>query len=258
MPKTVKKSARKRVGAKFDRDPFSEREAGKYDNPIASRVFILEKLEEAGTSVQLDELFMLLKLRDAEQYEALGRRLIAMSRDGQLISNRKGAFGLPSHMDLKPGKVIGKKDGYGFFEPEDGSEDIYLSAKEMARLFDGDRVMVRVTGIDSRGRKEGSVVDILERRHAEIVGRYYEESGFGLVVPDSKRIPHELIIPDKYRLGATDGQFVVARITDYPSKHRKALAEVTEILGDVATPGIEIDIALRSFEIPHLWTNTTK
>ena len=75
MPKPVKKSARKRVGAKFDRDPFSEREAGKYDNPIASREFILEKLEEAGTPVQLDELFMLLKLRDAEQYEALGRRL---------------------------------------------------------------------------------------------------------------------------------------------------------------------------------------
>ena len=258
MPQPVEKSTRKRGGAEPDRDPFSEREMVKYDKPIASREFILEKLEEAGTPVQLDELFMLLKLRDTDQHEALRRRLIAMSRDGQLISNRKGAFGLPSHMDLKPGKVIGKKDGYGFFEPEDGSEDVYLSAKEMARLFDGDRVMVRVTGIDSRGRQGGSVVDILERRHEEIVGRYYEESGFGLVVPDSKRIPHELIIPDKYRHGATDGQFVVARITAYPSKRRKALAEVTEILGDVATPGVEIDIALRSFEIPHLWTTTVK
>ena len=258
MPKPVKKSTFKRVGAKSDGDPFSEREAGKYDNPIASREFILDKLEEAGTPVELDELFMLLRLRDVDQHEALRRRLIAMTRDGQLISNRKGAFGLPSHMDLKPGKVIGKKDGYGFFEPEDGSEDVYLSAKEMARLFDGDRVMARVTGIDSRGRKEGSVADILERRHEEIVGRYYEESGFGIVVPDSKRIPHELIIPDKHRHGATDGQFVVARITDYPSKRRKALAEVTEILGDIATPGVEIAIALRSFEIPHLWTTAVK
>jgi len=258
MPKPVKKSTFKRVGAKSDGDPFSEREAGKYDNPIASREFILEKLEEAGTPLELDELFMLLSLRDVDQHEALKRRLIAMTRDGQLISNRKGAFGLPSHMDLTPGKVIGKKDGYGFFEPEDGSEDVYLSANEMARLFDGDRVMARVTGIDSRGRKEGSVAEILERRHEEIVGRYYEESGFGIVVPDSKRIPHELIIPDKHRHGATDGQFVVARITDYPSKRRKALAEVTEILGDVATPGIEIGIALRSFEIPHLWTTAVK
>ena len=258
MPQHTKKSTRKRGGVSSDSDPFSKREAGKYEKPIPSREFILEKLEEAGTPVQLDELFLLLKLRDADQHEALRRRLIAMSRDGQLISNRKGAFGLTSHMDLKPGKVTGKKDGYGFFEPEDGSEDIYLSAKEMASLFDGDRVMARVTGIDSRGRKVGSVVEILERRHEEIVGRYYEESGFGMVVPDSKRIPHELIIPDKHRHGATDGQFVVARITDYPSKRRKALAEVTEILGDVATPGIEIAIALRSFEIPHLWSAAVK
>ena len=124
MPQHTKKSTRKRGGVSSDSDPFSKREAGKYEKPIPSREFILEKLEEAGTPVQLDELFMLLKLRDADQHEALRRRLIAMSRDGQLISNRKGAFGLTSHMDLKPGKVTGKKDGYGFFEPEDGSEDI--------------------------------------------------------------------------------------------------------------------------------------
>ena len=258
MPQPTKKSTRKRGGVSFCRDPFFKREAGNYEKPIPSRELILEKLEKAGTPVQLDELHILLKLRDADQHEALRRRLIAMSRDGQLIRNRKGAFGLTSHMDLKTGKVVGKKDGYGFFEPEDGSEDFYLSAKEMASLFDGDRVMARVTGVDSRGRKEGSVVEILERRHEKIVGRYYEESGFGMIVPDSKRIPHELIIPDKHRHGATDGQFVVARITDYPSKRRKALAEVTEILGDVATPGVEIAIALRSFEIPHLWSAALK
>ena len=258
MPQYSKQSFRLRVGEKADRDPFSKREAGKYDNPIASREFILEKLEEAGTPLQLKDLFMLLDLNDAEQYEALRRRLIAMSRDGQLVSNRKGAYGLPSHMDLKPGQVIGKKDGYGFFEPDDGSDDFYLSAKEMASLFDGDRVMARVAGIDSRGRKEGSVVEILERRYEEVVGRYYEESGFGIVVPDSKKIVHELIIPDKNRSGATEGQFVVARIIEYPSKRRKALAEVSEVLGDVATPGIEISIALRSFEIPHLWPAAAK
>jgi ribonuclease R len=95
-------------------DPFASREADNYDNPIASREFILEKLEEVGKPVQLDELFMLLELRDDEQLEALRRRLIAMSRDGQLISNRKEAYGLPTHMGLLAGKVIGMKDGYGF------------------------------------------------------------------------------------------------------------------------------------------------
>ena len=234
-------------------DPFASREADNYDNPIASREFILEKLEEAGKPVQLDELFMLLELRDDEQLEALRRRLIAMSRDGQLISNRKGAYGLPTHMGLLAGKVIGMKDGYGFFAPESGGDDLYLSAKEMARLFDGDRVMARVTGIDNRGRKEGTVVEILERRFEEVVGRYYHESGFGIVVPDSKRIPHEIIIPDSANKGAGDGQYVIAQIKEYPTNRRKALASVSEILGDVGTPGIEIDIALRSFDIPFQW-----
>ena len=131
MPQPTKKSIRKRGGVSSDSDPFSKREAGKYEKPLPSREFILEKLEEAGTPVQLDELFLLLKLRDADQHEALRRRLIAMSRDGQLISNRKGGCGLTSHMELKPGKVIGKKDGYGFFEPEDGSESPYLYLKDI-------------------------------------------------------------------------------------------------------------------------------
>ncbi|HCA36628.1 MAG TPA: ribonuclease R, partial [Gammaproteobacteria bacterium] len=234
-------------------DPFASREADNYDNPVASREFILEKLEEVGKPVQLDELFMLLELRDDEQLEALRRRLIAMSRDGQLISNRKGAYGLPTHMGLLAGKVIGMKDGYGFFAPDTDGDDLYLSAKEMARLFDGDRVMARVTGIDNRGRKEGTVVEILERRFEEVVGRYYHESGFGIVVPDSKRIPHEIVVPDSENKGAGDGQYVIARIKEYPTNRRKAIAAVTEILGDVGTPGIEIDIALRSFDIPFQW-----
>ena len=258
MPQQSKNSSRNRVGVKANRDPFSDRETEKYSNPIASREFILEKLEETGKPVKHDELYVLLNLSGADQNESLRRRLIAMSRDGQIIRNRKGAFGLPSHMGLRRGKVIGKKDGYGFFEPEDGSDDLYLSAKEMASLFDGDRVMARVTGIDNRGRLEGSVVEILERRYKELVGRYYEEAGFGIVVPDSKSIAHELIIPEKHRLGAKDGQFVVALIIDYPSKRRKAVGKVTEILGDVTTPGVEIAIALRRFEVPHLWPAAVK
>ena len=116
MPRQSKNSSRNRVGVKTNRDPFSDRETEKYANPIASREFILEKLEEAGKPVKHDELYVLLNLSGADQNESLRRRLIAMSRDGQIIRNRKGAFGLPSHMGLRPGKVIGKKDGYGFFD----------------------------------------------------------------------------------------------------------------------------------------------
>ena len=89
MPQPTKQSTRKRGGVSSDRDPFSKREAGKYEKPIPSREFILEKLEEAGTPVQLGELFILLELRDADQHEALRRRLIAMSRDGQAHKQSK-------------------------------------------------------------------------------------------------------------------------------------------------------------------------
>ena len=227
MPQHTKKSTRKRGGVSSDSDPFSKREAGKYEKPIPSREFILRNSRKQEHPCSSMSCSCCSSCVDADQHEALRRRLIAMSRDGQLISNRKGAFGLTSHMDLKPGKVTGKKDGYGFFEPEDGSEDIYLARRKWPVCLTEIGSAARVTGIDSRGRKVGSVVEILERRHEEIVGRYYEESGFGMVVPDSVTIPHELIIPDKHRHGATDGQFVVARITDYPSKLPEGI-EVTE------------------------------
>ena len=194
-----------------------------------------------------------LKLSDEEPVEAVRRRLIAMSRDGQIISNRRGLFGLAAHMDLLKGRIQGNKDGYGFFIPEDGSGDMFLGAREMEKLFDGDEVLARHSGFDNRGRREGMVVEILKRRYEQIVGRYYRESGFGILVPDSKRVAHEILIPDQQAGSAQDGQFVVAEITEYPSKRRKAIAKIVEVLGDSTTPGLEIDVAVRSHDIPHIW-----
>ena len=235
------------------RDPFAGREAEKYANPIPSREFILQHLEQVGEPVSHTTLCQQLRLEDEELVEALRRRLNAMSRDGQIISNRRGVFGLAGHMGLIKGKVQGNKDGFGFFIPEDGSGDLFLNGREMEKLFDGDQVLARVSGVDGRGRKEGMVVEILKRRYQQIVGRYYHEQGFGIVVPDSKRIPHEILIPDKAAGHAQDGQFVVAEITEYPSRRRKAIAKIVEVLGDSSKPGLEIDIALRSHDIPHEW-----
>jgi len=240
--------------SKKPQDPFAQREADNYANPIPSRELILEQLEAIGKPAGLEKLCDILHLHSEEQQEALRRRLIAMSRDGQIISNRRGVYGLAAHMDLIAGRVQGKKDGFGFFIPDDGSEDLYLSAREMSNLFDGDRALARLTGFDSRGRREGTVVEILQRRYSEIVGRYYEEHGFGLVIPDNSRISHEILIPDGQSGKAKDGQYVVAQLVEYPSRRRKAIGRVSEVLGDVTTPGLEIDIALRSHDIPHVWS----
>ena len=100
-------------------------------------------------------------------------------------------------MDLLKGRIQGNKDGYGFFIPEDGSGDMFLGTREMEKLFDGDEVLARHSGFDNRGRREGMVVEILKRRFEQIVGRYYREDGFGILVPDSKRVSHEILIPDQ-------------------------------------------------------------
>ncbi len=234
-------------------DPFAGREAANYANPIASREHILQQLEEIGQPVSFQDFAYQLQIGEEEQLEALRRRLNAMARDGQIIKNRKGAFGLTTHMDLMPGRVQGNKDGSGYFIPDNSSDDLFLPSNEMSRLFDGDRVLVRVAAKDHRGRQEAAVVEILQRKQEEIVGRYYRDAGFGFVVPDSKRIQHEILIASDKSRSAKDGQFVVARIAEFPNKRRKAVGEIVEILGDVATPGIEIDVALHSFAIPHQW-----
>lgn len=240
--------------SKKPHDPFAAREAEKYANPIPSREFILEHLKQVGKPVSYEKLCHKLNLTDEDTMEALRRRLIAMRRDGQLMSNRRGVYGLAEAMDLIKGRIQGNKDGFGFFIPDDGFEDLFLNGREMEKLFDGDRVLARLSGYDSRGRREGTIVEILQRRYEQVVGRFYREQGFGIVVPDSKRITHEILIPDSQAGKAEDGQFVVAEITEYPSKRRKAIAKVVEILGDITTPGLEIDVAVRSHDIPHVWS----
>jgi len=239
--------------SKMSSKSSTNRGSDSYTHPIPSRDAIIEQLEKVGKPIAHAKLCKQLDMHAEEQVEGMRRRLIAMSRDGQIISNRRGAYGLAAHMDLIKGRVQGTKDGVGYFMPDDASGDLFLGLWEMDKLFDGDKVLARFTGFDNRGRKEGTVVEILQRRYEQIVGRFYREHGFGIVVPDSKRIAHEILIPEQQTAGAVDGQFVVAEITEYPARRHKAIARIVEVLGDVATPGLEIEVAVRSHGIPHQW-----
>ena len=234
-------------------DPHASREAAKYDNPIPSREYILEHLETRGEPGEFSVLCSELKLESPEDCDALSKRLNAMCRAGQLICSRSGSYGLVNKMDLVKGRVMGHKDGFGFLIPEDGSSDLYLGPRQMQKVFDGDIILARVSGIDRRGRKEGKVAEILTRKSSRIVGRFYKEAGAGVVVPHNKRISQEVLISKKHRKDAKDGDFVMVEITRFPEGHRKATGEVVEVLGDVTTPGMEIDVALRMHEIPHEW-----
>ena len=239
-------------------DPFAEREASNYRNPVASRELILQVLNEIGEPAGLERLCEHLHISSPKQVDGLRQRLTAMQRDGQIIGNRRGVYGLADHMDLVRGRVQGNRDGNGYFVPDGGGDDWFLSAREMACLFDGDRVLARQQGPDSRGREEATVVEVLERRYREIVGRFYREHGVAMVVADNKRVSHELLIPADRTAGARDGQFVVAGIIEYPSRHRKAIGEVLDVLGDVGDPGVELEVVIRSHGIPFAWPEAAR
>lgn len=238
---------------KKPKDPFAKREARKYDKPIASRELILETLETSGVPLKLDEIASLLKITDEDDKTALHRRLRAMERDGQILFNRRRRYCLASKMDLITGRVIGHPSGFGFLVPDKGGDDLYLSAREMQALMHSDRAVVREVGRDSRGRREGVVVEILERGIQHIVGRLFIESGMGFVVADNKRVSQDVLISKEDFMGAKHGQIVSVEITEYPTRHRQAIGKVVEIIGDHMAPGMEIDIAIRNYDLPLNW-----
>ncbi|MBI3772717.1 MAG: ribonuclease R [Gammaproteobacteria bacterium] len=234
-------------------DPYADREAEKYERPIPSREVIMEVLAKEDGPMSFARIAGLLNLEDETDLEALRRRLRAMERDGQVAKNRRDSYGLVQKMSLISGRVTGHADGYGFLIPDDGSEDLFLSAKQMRALLHGDRVLARVSGVDRRGRREGAVVEVLERANNQVVGRFILEHGVGIVVPDNKRITQDILVPAEYRGGATDGQIVLAEIVEQPSSRAQPIGKIVEILGDHMAPGMEIDIAIRAHQLPLEW-----
>ncbi|MGP9833369.1 ribonuclease R [Marinobacter sp. NSM] len=238
---------------KEGRDPHAEREAQKYENPIQSREFILKHLKERGAPATHETLCQELGQTSEEGIEALRRRLIAMCRDGQLICNRRDAFLPIEEADLVTGKVTGHKDGFGFLIPDDGGSDLFLTARQMRQVFHGDRVAARVDRVDDRGRREGVIVEVLEHRTSQTVGRFFKESGIAFVVPENARINHEILVPDEHAGKAVHGQYVVVEILRQPTVRTQPTGRIIEVLGEHMAPGMEIDVAIRSYEIPHSW-----
>src|SRR5690606_1565056 len=215
-----------------------------------SRELILKLLAERGAPATRAQLQQEFGLEDEDGIEALRRRLRAMERDGQLIYTRRGAYAPVDKLDLISGRVQGHRDGFGFLVPDDGSEDLFLGPSQMRIAFDGDRALGRITGVDRRGRSEGAIVEVIERAHELLVGRYYEEGGISYVAADNAKINHEVLIAPGCSGGAEPGQYVEVKITQWPTMSRQAQGEVIEVVGDYMAPGVEIEVALRSYDIP--------
>ncbi|MCB1693008.1 MAG: ribonuclease R [Pseudomonadales bacterium] len=231
-------------------DPFRQREARKYENPIASREFILEVMEGIGAPASFKRLAKELGLEQPTQRDALRSRLGAMVRDGQLVVDRRNVYAIASRMELIAGRVSAHPDGFGFLVPDQkGEEDIFLTVRQMKAVFHGDKALVRVRGRDRRGRSEGEIIEVTERNTDQLVGRLYFEQHLAFVDALNNRINHPILVgavPEDRR----EGQIVVVRILEQPSLHNIPRAEIVEVLGDTLTPDMEVEIALRNNDIP--------
>ncbi len=234
-------------------DPHFQREAAKYQIPLPSREYVMQVLTDQGRPVGFDFLCDLLDVRKPER-EAFARRLTAMEREAQLMRNRKGAYILPERASLIAGRIEGHPDGYGFLIPDDGSDDLFLDAKQMSKVLHRDRALVRETGVDRRGRREAAIVEVIERANNRVVGRVLIEHGITLVAPENKRINQDILIVADKKTGkkfkTKSGQVVMVEIVEQPTKHSQPIGRIVEVLGNYADPGMEIEIALRKHDLP--------
>ena len=235
-------------------DPHADREASLYETPLPSRELILTTMGEQGVPLSVEELYTILEISDEER-DIFNRRLNAMEREGQIIKNRKGALCIADKLDLIAGVVQGHPDGFGFLIPDDktkvSGDDVFLSPKEMSQVMHGDRAMVRISGLDRRGRPEGKLVEVLERRTQKLVGRVVHSTGVTIVAAEDKRINQDILIPYNMDMQAKPGQVVMVELTEQPSAHAKPMGKVVEILGNYADSGMEIEIALRKHNLPY-------
>jgi ribonuclease R len=238
---------------KTDKPNSASAKGRRYKHPVPGRNELLQFLRDAGQPLVLDAIMKGLDLRGQRAQAALIETLGRMVRAGQIIENRRHVYCLAEKLELVPGIVSAHRDGFGFVIRDDGEQDVYLSAREMRALIDGDRVAIKVTGRDFRGRPEGRVVEILERGIRDIAGLFIRERGIGLVLPDNPKISHRVLIPSGESGSAEPGQIVVAEILDYPTNDEPPTGRVVRVIGDPSQPGIATDIAIHAHGIPETW-----
>ncbi|MDW8479156.1 MAG: ribonuclease R [Xanthomonadales bacterium] len=228
-------------------------EAPQLPPQVPGRAAILAFLDRAARPLKLEELAAGLGVAAPAAREILGRRLEAMVRDGQLHRNRRGGYAPTRKLDILTGVVLGHPDGFAFVRPDRGGDDVFLPPSQARLVMHGDRVAVCIAGVDPRGRPEGMVTEVLERRPPRLLGRYEERRGVGVVVPDDRRLPGEVLIPPDASRGARPGELVVCLIREPPTPWVPAIGEVQAVLGPRLTPSLAVEAAIHNHGLRHEW-----
>jgi len=211
---------------------------------------ILEALNAARAPLTPEELAARLHIPRHARRE-FERALAELERAGDVVQNRAGSLLVAKRIALIAGRVEGHPDGYGFLAPDESGPSLFLPPTEMRQLMPGDRAAVRVAGRDHRGRAVGEVVEVLERANRRIVGRLHAEHGVLFLIPEDRRIAHDILVPPAEAGKAKPGEVVSVDLVAQPSKHAQPIGRVAEVLGHHADPGMEIEIAVRKFDLPH-------
>ena len=254
--KNFKSKNFKSKSTNYKSDPFASRESKKYDDPIPSREYIMKVLGDSSAPVKFKSLIEKLGITKEDHITSLKYRLGAMERDGQVLRNRKKSYCLVDKIQLFPGKVVVKNNGFGFVDLDINNQKLLLSYKDLRTVFHGDKVLV--TRVDDRalGKKRGELVEITERSIEKLTGVLHDQGDFFTLDPDNKEVIQKIIISKSNSGKAKDKQLVEINILEYPTKYCPTIAKVTKIIGK---HGIEkgslneIRLALKKYEIPHEW-----
>jgi ribonuclease R len=211
---------------------------------------ILDALNAARAPLTAEELAKRLRIHGHER-RAFEHELGELERAGEVVRNRAGSLLVAKRIAVLAGRVEGHPDGHGFLVPDEGAASIFLPPGEMRGLMHRDRAAVRVSGRDHRGRAIGEVVEVLERANRRVVGRLHAEHGVLFLVPEDRRIAHDILVPPREAGRAKAGQVVTVDLIAQPEKHAQPVGRVAEVLGHHTDPGMEIEIAVRKFDLPH-------
>jgi len=212
---------------------------------------IMEFMREAAYRpmdlYQLSQLFGIGR----DEMQTMKKILKTMEKEGIIIKNRAGKYGLTDRMGLIKGKFQGHQKGYGFVIPYDDNADIFIPADNVKGAMNGDIVIAKILKENEEKKKaEGEIVRILERANKTIVGVYEDSRNFGFVVADDKRIHHDIFIPKAEKGGAKTGDVVIVEITMWPEARRNPEGRVVEILGKKGDKGIDILSIIKSYKLP--------
>jgi ribonuclease R len=242
------------VSKKLPPNKHSKKETVTSNDELVSKTQLVTYLANQKRPQAWIDIAAGLGVQTKREKKSLSGHLSAMLKSGELLFNRKEQYCLVQQSDLETGTVIGHADGFGFLKRDAGGDDMFIPPHEMRTLMNGDRVVASRGKLNRQGKLEARVVEVLERKVKTVVGRFFDVMGVFHVEAENKRIFQHILIPADATLGAKDGQIVMAEISRYPSARTQTIAKVTEVMGDHMAPGMEIDMAIRSHELPSSWS----